>query len=393
MKRLLIYMALLLACMGAWAHKASDSYLNIAVTDAGISARWDIALRDLEYAVGVDADGDGNITWAETRAKHAEIASYALARLALQVDGMACALKAAPHQQVDRHTDGAYTVLQIAVSCAATTGAPAASGASAPAASNAPEQLKITYGLFADIDPQHRGLLNLNFNGESRAAVFSPEKPQQTFVLKERPAKDQLLDYGREGVWHIWIGFDHILFLLSLLLPAVLVWRKPFGWEPAESFYASFVDVAKIVTAFTLAHSITLSLAALGFISLPSRVVESAIAASVVLAALNNVWPVFLGRRWLVAFCFGLIHGFGFASVLADLGLPQEALALALLGFNLGVECGQLAIVAVFLPIAYLLRRTWLYRKLVLVGGSLAIAALAGVWLAERAANFKVLPF
>ena len=112
----------------------------------------------------------------------------------------------------------------------------------------------------------------------------------------------------------------------------------------------------KVVTAFTVAHSITLSLAALGVISLPSRLVESAIAASVVLAALNNVCPVVYGGRWIIAFCFGLIHGFGFASVLTDLGLPQDSLLLALVAFNLGVELGQLAIVAVFLPIAYALR-------------------------------------
>jgi len=121
--------------------------------------------------------------------------------------------------------------------------------------------------------------------------------------------------------------------------------------------------------------------------------VESAIAASVVLAALNNVWPLFHGRRWWVAFVFGLIHGFGFASVLADLGLPQGVLALALLGFNVGVELGQLAIVAVFLPLAYALRRTLFYRRGVLVGGSLLIALLAAVWLAERALDLSLMPF
>ena len=203
------------------------------------------------------------------------------------------------------------------------------------------------------------------------------------------------MDYAQEGVWHIWIGFDHILFLLSLLLPAVLIWQpKPVAlWLPVERFRAAFFDVLRIVTAFTVAHSITLSLATLGYVTLPSRVVESAIAASVVLAALNNVFPMFQGRRWAVAFAFGLIHGFGFASVLADLGLPQQALALALVGFNIGVEAGQLAIVAVFLPLTFLLRSTKFYRQGVRVGGSLLIAALAAVWLAERALNLKILGF
>jgi hypothetical protein len=111
-----------------------------------------------------------------------------------------------------------------------------------------------------------------------------------------------------------------------------------------------------------------------------------------VLAALNNVWPVFHGRRWWVAFAFGLIHGFGFASVLAELGLPQDVLALALVGFNIGVELGQLAIVAVFLPLAFALRRTQLYRRAVMVGGSLLIAVLAAVWFVERAFDLRLMP-
>jgi len=92
-----------------------------------------------------------------------------------------------------------------------------------------------------------------------------------------------------------------------------------------------------------------------------------------------------------VAFFFGLVHGFGFASVLRDLGLPQNALLIALVGFNVGVEGGQLAIVSVFLPVAYLLRATWFYRRLVFIGGSLAIAVVAGIWLVERAFNMKII--
>jgi hypothetical protein len=178
--------------------------------------------------------------------------------------------------------------------------------------------------------------------------------------------------------------------LLSLLLPAVLVYRER-RWEPANVFRQGGVEVLKVVTAFTLAHSITLTLATLQWVVLPSRLVESTIAASVVLAALNNVWPVFQGQRWSVAFLFGLIHGFGFASVLTDLGLPDQALLLALLGFNIGVEVGQLGIVAVFLPIAWSLRSTTLYRRGVMVLGSLMIAILASVWLAERLFDIQLL--
>ena len=391
----MLLLGLLLAPHPAQAHKPSDSYLSVVVQGSQISGQWDIALRDLDFAIGLDADGDGNITWGELRARHADIAAYAGARLALQADGQPCALSVGA-QRVDEHTDGAYSVLPLQWDCP---------GRDAAAAIRT---LALEYRLFADLDPQHRGLLKLGAGGSTRTAVFGPAAAQQQFELGQASGWRQFADHAREGVWHIWIGFDHILFLLSLLLPAVLMWQRPHrhqglrrgavwgraaDWQPVPNLAQALWDVLRIVTAFTLAHSITLSLATLGVVSLPSRVVEATIAASVVLAALNNVFPLFTGRRWAVAFGFGLIHGFGFASVLADLGLPQDALALALVGFNLGVEAGQLAIVAVFLPVAYLLRRTVLYRQGVRVGGSLLIAALAGVWFAERAFNLKLLPF
>jgi hypothetical protein len=368
-----VALAGLLAVLPAQAHKPSDSYLVLRVDGAEVAGQWDIALRDLDFALGLDADGDGQITWGELRARHTEIAAYALARLSLVGDGAPCTIVAG-RQLVDDHTDGAYTVLEFSAHCP-----------------QPPRSLALGYTLFNDLDPQHRGLLRLEVGGRTRTAVLGPQAATQAFELTATSRLGQFLDYAREGVGHIWVGYDHILFLLSLLLPAVLLWG-PSGWRPADSFRQAFMDVLRIVTAFTVAHSITLSLATLGLVAPPSRLVESAIALSVVLAALNNVWPLFHGRRWMVAFCFGLIHGFGFASVLQDLGLPREALVLALVGFNVGVEVGQLAIVAVFLPLAFAARRTRFYRRDVLVAGSLLIAFVAGIWLAERIFNFKVLP-
>lgn len=365
---------LLLAARPALAHKPSDSYLTLDARAATVQGQWDIALRDLDHAIGLDADGNGEITWGELRARHDAIAAYALARLSVQADGAACPL-AAGEQLVDEHTDGAYTVLRFEARC--------------PARATV---LAVGYRLFADLDPQHRGLLNLQSDAGSRTAVFSPQAAEQRFELAALGGLAAFGQYLVEGVWHIWIGFDHILFLVSLLLPAVFAWRAA-RWEPVAGFREAFVDVLKIVTSFTVAHSITLSLATLGVVALPSRVVEATIAASVVLAALNNVFPLVHGRRWVVAFGFGLIHGFGFASVLADLGLPQQALVLALLGFNVGVELGQLAIVAVFLPLAFALRRTAFYRRGVFVLGSWAIAAVSAGWFADRAFGLALMPF
>jgi hypothetical protein len=370
--RAAVALLLALASASALAHKPSDSYLAISVEGTALKGQWDIALRDLDFAIGLDDDGSGDITWGEVKAHRNDIAAYSLARLKLRSGGADCPIHATEFL-VDDHSDGAYSVMRFEGTC------PAESGA-----------IEIGYSLFGDIDPQHKGLLRLEHGGGTRTGIFSPERAVQTFELEKISALTQFFDYAREGVWHIWIGFDHILFLLSLLLPAVLAFGTG-RWQAVERFAPAFWDVFKIVTSFTVAHSITLSLAALGVVSLPSRLVESAIATSVVLAALNNVFPLVHGRRWMVAFFFGLVHGFGFASVLRDLGLPENALLIALVGFNLGVEAGQLAIVSGFLPIAYWLRATWLYRRLVFLGGSLAIVVVAGIWLVERAFNMKII--
>jgi hypothetical protein len=361
----MLLLAALLAT-SSLAHKPSDAYLTMIRDDANLTGQWDIALRDLDLALGLDANGDGEITWGEVRTKQDAIAALATQRLAVSSGGEKCALRVSG-LQIDTHTDGAYAVLPLAGICP-----------------HSGPTVAIEYSLLFDLDPQHRGLLNFIEGGKSRSVVFSAGLPRQIVGGQAGGALAQFAAYAQEGIWHIWLGFDHILFLLSLLLPAVLV-RRDGEWQAAADFKGSFWDVARIVTAFTVAHSITLTLAALGLVSLPSRWVESAIALSVVLAALNNVFPIVERGRWIAAFAFGLLHGFGFAGALQDLGLPAGSLALSLAGFNIGVELGQLAIVAAFLPVAFALRSTWAYRRLVLAGGSTVIVAIAGVWLAERA--------
>lgn len=370
---LLLLLLLLAWALPARAHKPSDSYLVLAVHGSTVEGRWDIALRDLDAAIGLDADGDGALTWREVSARHGAIAAYALSRLTLSGDGAACRIDTRG-QLVDHHTDGAYTVLRLRAACP-----------------HPVRTLELDYRLLFDIDPQHKGLLRLAQDGVQHAAIFGHERRRQGFTVGAQSWHRQFGDYLREGVRHIWIGYDHILFLLSLLLPAVLV-RRQGRWLPAPGLGAAALEVARIVTAFTLAHSLTLTIASQGLVVLPARWVESLIAASVLLAALNNLRPLAALRRWAAAFVFGLLHGFGFASVLAGLGQGGKPLLPALLGFNLGVELGQLAIVAVFLPIAYRLRATAFYSQAVLAGGSLCIALLALLWLAQRALAPDLLP-
>jgi hypothetical protein len=365
-------LAIALSPVSASAHKPSDSYLSLSIDGQEVTGQWDIALRDLDYAIGLDSDNDGVITWGELRAHQAAIAAYAFAHLALETDHQSCTLRATGHL-LDDHSDGAYEVLRFAADCPA-----------------APAKLGVAYSLLFDLDPQHRGLLRVEERGRTHAAVLSPAQNTWTLGDSSLGRWRAVLDYLREGVWHIWTGFDHMLFLAALLLPAVLQYRSG-RWVAVATFRQAFGDVVKVVSAFTLAHSITLSLAVLGWIAIPSRVVESAIAASVVAAALNNLYPLFHKRLWLVAFGFGLVHGLGFANVLAELGLPANALLLSLASFNIGVEGGQLAIVAVFLPAAFLLRRHWLYPRLVLGLGSCCIATVAALWLLERSLAIRLL--
>jgi hydrogenase/urease accessory protein HupE len=176
------------------------------------------------------------------------------------------------------------------------------------------------------------------------------------------------------GIEHIFLGYDHIAFLVSLVL-----WAR------------RLVPVIKIVTAFTIAHSITLSLAALDIVVIPGRVVEPAIAASIVFVAMENLFSRDIEGRWRVTFAFGLIHGFGFASALRDVGLPANAVAAALAAFNVGVEIGQVAIVAIVLPVLIALDRLTAtdqnkpVRATALVYGlSVFISLLGGYWLVAR---------
>lgn len=371
--RILLVLAWLLLTVPAWAHKPSDSYLSLSVQHDQIVGQWDIALRDLDSAIGLDGDGDGQITWGEVRHKHDAISAYALSRLTLSTHTGTCATQKV-EQLIDHHTDGAYSVLRFRADC----GTPIV-------------RLTADYQLLFDVDAQHKGLLRLTQGRHTNTAIFSQDSPSQEFSQAERSPWSERVQFIHEGIWHIWLGFDHVLFLLALLLPAVLV-RAEGQWQAAGEFSSVCWNVLSIVTAFTVAHSLTLSLAALDVVRLPSRLVESTIAASVVLAGFGNLYPKITSRRWIVAFGFGLIHGFGFAAVLTDLGLPQDSLLLSLVSFNVGVEVGQLAIVAAFLPLAYLLRRSWSYPRLVLTGGSLAVIAIALVWFTERAFDLQLLP-
>jgi hypothetical protein len=370
-----IGLLLLLLITGAThlnAHQPGLSYINLTVESNRLSGRVDMSLRDLDLVVNLDADGNGAVTFAELQAKQPAIGGYLLKHLTFSADGQPGLVHVHNHL-VATDNDGAFAVAEIDVDFPV-----------------APAVVSVRNHLFLEVDAAHRSLMQITLETNVTPAIFVKDQSEQTFKLGEPRTRASFNTFFKEGVWHIWIGFDHILFLLALLLPSVLVLHEK-KWMPVSDLKPAFINVFKIVTAFTIAHSITLGLAASELIRLPSRFVESAIAASVVLAALNNIKPFFHGKGWLVAFCFGIIHGFGFATVLGELDLQTTSLLTTLIGFNLGVEAGQLAIVAVFLPLAFSLRQTKAYKQGALVTGSAFIALLALIWLIERAFDITII--
>ncbi len=259
-----------------------------------------------------------------------------------------------------------------------------------------PPELEAGFTALFEIDSDHRNLLVVEhnwrtgtFNNEAtHSLIFSPRSPSGTLDLNSSGIWQGFLGFIWFGIWHILIGTDHILFLVALILPSVLR-REDGKWVPVERFSSALWNIVKIVTFFTIAHSVTLSMAALGWVSVPSRFIETVIAASIAVAAWANLRPDLKIQEWKIAFVFGLFHGFGFASVMADLGLEGEHLVASLLGFNIGVELGQVAIICVVFPILFALRKTRVYLPL-LTWGSILLIALALLWAAERLFNFDI---
>ncbi len=363
-----------LASGATQAHQNSNSYLTLIQPPAGaqLEGQWDIALRDLQHALGLDLNGDGTITWGELRAREGVTVSYALGHL--QIEALARGERAACTSRlrellVDRHSDGGYAVIRFEVDCPLR-----------------PTELALHDRLLFDLDPNHRALVEARTASVNQALTLNSSAPDAVIHLDAPERGQQFVGFAAEGVWHIWKGYDHILFLLTLLLPAVVRYREC-RWQASGSLRDSLLDVLKVVTAFTAAHSLTLTLAVNHLATLPTRWVESAIALTVLLGALNNLYPMVRQRLWMVAFLFGLIHGMGFASVLADLGLHGIDLALALVGFNAGVEAGQLLIVLAFVPLAFALRHTRLYRQTFMPWAAALIGSVAAYWLAIRIAG------
>lgn len=364
--RLIGLVLLLVISNTAQSHSGSTAYLQATVDSSSLSLRADYALRDLDDALGVDANDDGRLTWGELQAASPALTAYLAPRLQLSGDGNACPLQPSAALQVTTHADGPYAVFYFSSHCA-----------------NAPGEWQLADSALFEFDANHRTLLRWQRGDESSSTVLTPTRQTAIFSRLHSPI-DTLMDYLREGLAHVWSGWDHMLFIAGLFLPAALR-RGARGWQPVQHLGPALLDAAKLVTAFTIAHAITLCLTALAVVSLPTRWVESLVALSVLFAGLNNLVPL-ASRRLLfvLAWIFGLIHGTAIAGALLELGLPPSGRLLALLGFNIGVEAAQLLLVAIVVPLAFALRHWPGYVTAVLWPGSALISVAGLLWFINR---------
>jgi hydrogenase/urease accessory protein HupE len=321
------------------------------VATLSITVRYD----DWNQAISLDSNNDDRITREELQPSAGFFSQTILENVRAFNDGQPCpGVVAAPDLGI-RH-GRPYVISVVQFECMQPL-----------------QKFTLSYGLFKTLHPGHRLLTRILAEGKelSHAFVTDPQRnAEYTLDVSGSSASlpGNLAEFVKLGLEHIITGYDHILFLIALVIMG-----------------GTLLELIKLATAFTLAHSITLAMAALQWVSLPSHIVEPVIALSIVLVAIENL--VFHNRlarlRLTLALLFGLVHGFGFASALMTLDISRENIIVPLLGFNLGVEAGQLMFVALLYP---LLR--WLgdkaYKVQVVRLASVTILAIGMWWLVER---------
>jgi len=360
----------------AAAHTGDQAYVYLDIFDSTIEGEIHYPVQDLNDVLGLDIpdEVEGAVAWAE--ANPDIIHKYSADHIAIaDLDGSEWPIVFTTFDGLEV-ADGAYLLAVFEVD---------------REFAEVPRQFLVTYDAIMHAKPARDALLGIatdfgsgTFNNEADTLLrYTAGNTTQTVDLGETSFWSGMTAVIALGTEHIRIGADHILFILALVLPSVLVFGRS-GWQPSPSFGASLWRVLKIVTMFTLAHTITLTLGGLGIIELPSAFVETVIAISIILAALHNIRPVLVNREWIIAFGFGLVHGFGFAGLLGDLGLTQSRLFVSLFGFNLGIEIGQAIIIVLVFPALYLARRTVAYLSAMNLGSVLLIV-IASAWAIERA--------
>ena len=360
----------------AFGHTGNESYVYLDIYDNTVEGRVEFPITDLNDVLGTDFPKNADRALVAAEAERELLYEYTDQHLELseQAGGEW------PLVFGDLETlgaNGGYIIVNFAVD---------------QEFASVPRSFTAAYDGIIHAKPERSALLIIGTDWGS--GTFNNEADELLRFTAEQPVQE--VDLGGTSFWrgftgvvilgaeHIEIGSDHILFIVALLLPSVLVFSKLARWQPSASFGSSLWRVLKIVTMFTIAHTITLTLGGLGIVEFPPALVETIIAASIILAALHNIRPVLMNKEWIIAFVFGLFHGFGFAGLLGDLGLTQSRQFVSLLGFNLGIELGQATIILMVFPALFIARRTRAYVP-AMYAGSVVLIAVASAWVLDRA--------
>jgi hypothetical protein len=362
MRKLLAAIVLFFAYVGAFAHTSGSSFLALrAEGESTVHAEWDFDIRDLHQSLRLDIDGDGALTWAEILAARSAIESLVLARTHLSSAAGMCALASTDVPAIAEHGDGPYLRFIATFTCP-------------------PGPLALDHSGWVAFDPGHRALLEFQAaDGERAQAILGGS------VKQWHAAESQITHLARflvEGMRHLLTGYDHLAFLGVLLLALA---RRPRSGE-SSSLPHMLKRAFAVITAFTLAHSLTLALASTGYVTMPSKPVEVAIALSVMVAALLNLSRGAATHGWKLAFAFGLVHGLGFAGALAELASGRIDL-LALAAFNIGIETAQIAIAVAAVPLIWWLFRGLRSERVGVPLASVSVACVAAVWVGSRLAG------
>ena len=363
---LFVWLALQVGHTNVFAHNPDTSYAQVKLTDSQVSVRLTYDLFTLGKIVKIDTDGDGRITREELARATPAIEKYLRGHVQLELNGAKADFgklgepgwprdKGNAIEATDWHTVDGLIHFPFTKDVIET-----------------PQTVALNFEVFNALGPQHTVLGTFACTGQPLEVNFTQSEPDYLFDTGFVPTlTSRLLRFLELGIKHIFLGYDHFCFLLALIV------------------VSQFRELMKIVTAFTIAHTLTLILTATQIIMLPMRLVEAGIALTIVYVALENFWIKSTTHRWRLAFLFGLVHGFGFANLLQQLGLSPSGLIRPLVSFNVGVELAQLGIVLALLPFSVWLAR-WEHGAKVKHAVSFVIFILGLGWFSIRAFNLKI---
>ncbi len=373
-----LFLASCFLSLPALAHQTGNSYLVLTESNGRLQIELDFIVRDLGNLLQPPTPSDAPApvpppaatpTPEQLQAMQPAITQVIQESLGVQLNEETQPLEFVSQSVVLRN-DGLYVRQRF----------------TSPSMTSESKFVVVRYSFFNQNDKLGRAFFKLQLGKEEISSVFDSSTQTQRFALGDTKRWSTIGLFTHEGAWHIWGGPDHLLFLLTLLLPGLMLLHRATGPPETDSngTKTAALFALKVITAFTLAHSITLLASVLDVISLPSRWIESAIALSIMISAALNLQTRIQWSQWKLAFIFGLIHGMGFANGLRELGLSQTYFIETVLAFNVGVELGQIAaVVAVGIPIILLAKQVRT-KQLVMTYGSWGVLLISGIWLVQR---------